>query len=124
MSVALGVVAVGAAIALTVTRQPAALALVAVAGAGAAFLVRTWARVLIGLVLVVVAAAMIGTGLAPIRWAQLAGGSLIAIGGLAMVLRARRWPRPRSRYDAPARKAGGTPRDTWDALDRGEDPTI
>jgi hypothetical protein len=123
MSVALGVVAVGAAIALTATRQPAALALVAVAGAGAALLVRSWARVLIGLVLLGVAAAMLATGVSPTRWAQLVGGVLIALGALAVVLRARRWPQPRSRYEAPDRRPTGTPRDTWDALDRGEDPT-
>ena len=50
-------------------------------------------------------------------------GAACGLGGLA-----RRGPgapvaAPRGRYDRAAREPTGTPRDTWDALDRGEDPT-
>jgi hypothetical protein len=143
MAIALGLVAVGAAVALVggsrstgappgVPAAPGtasgsgsatALALVALAGAGAALLVRTWARVTLAVVLAAVAAGLVATGLSPTRWAPLVGGVLVGLGAVAMVLRARRWPQPRSRFEAPTRASAGAPRDTWDALDRGEDPT-
>jgi hypothetical protein len=100
-----------------------ALALVALAGAAAILLVRSWARTALGVVLVVVAVALAVAGLSPTRWAALTGGVLVALGALAVVARARRWPQPRRRFEAPTRRPTGTPRDTWDALDRGEDPT-
>ena len=143
MAVALGLVVVGAAIAMVggsrSTGAPpgvpvapgitsgsgsaTALALVALAGAGATLLVRTWARVTLAVVLVVVAVGLVATGLTPTRWAPLAGGVLVGIGATVVILRARHWPQPRSRYDAPAGARTAAPRDTWDALDRGEDPT-
>jgi tryptophan-associated transmembrane protein len=102
---------------------PAALALVTLAGAGAALLVRNRARVALGVVLLLVGAALVVLGLTPTRWAVLSSGVLVAVGALAVVIFARRWPQPRSRYVAPARAPSGSPRDAWDALDRGEDPT-
>jgi hypothetical protein len=143
MALALGLVVVGAAIVLvgagragdtppgvpaapgtsSGTGAATALALVALAGVGAAFLVGRWARTVLGVVLLGVAAATIATGLSPTRWAALTGGVLIGLGALAVVVRARSWPQPRRRYETPTRRPGGTPRDTWDALDRGEDPT-
>lgn len=52
---------------------------------------------------------------------QLAGGLLIAVRG-------RRWTALSSRYDTPAARAEKPPARvdvaTWDALDRGEDPTL
>jgi hypothetical protein len=143
MALALGLVVLGAAIVLvgagrsggTTPGVPAApgtssgtgaataLALVALAGAGAALLVGRWARTAIGVVLLGVAVATVGTGLSPTRWAAVTGGVLVGLGALAIVVRARRWPQPRRRYETPTRRPGGTPKDTWDALDRGEDPT-
>jgi hypothetical protein len=146
MAAALGLVVVGAALALLaggrsggttpgVPTAPAgsgaqsgaggtaALALVALAGAGAALLVRNRARIALGVVLLLVGAGLVALGLTPTRWAPLAGGGLVTAGALAVVVRARGWPQPRSRYVAPAPSSSGTPRDAWDALDRGEDPT-
>jgi hypothetical protein len=143
MAVALGLVVVGAAVALvggsrstgtppgvpvapgssSGTGPTTALALVALAGAGAALLVRTWARVSLGVALAAVAAGLVATGLTPTRWAPLVGGLLVGVGAVAVVVRAGRWPQPRSGYDAPTSTQSGAPRDTWDALDRGEDPT-
>jgi hypothetical protein len=143
MALALGLVVLGAAIVLvgagrsggttpgvpaapdtsSGTAAASALALVALAGAGAALLVGRWARTAIGVVLLGVAVATSLAGLSPTRWAALTGGVLIGLGALAVVVRAHRWPQPRRRYETPTRRPGGTPRDTWDALDRGEDPT-
>jgi hypothetical protein len=105
------------------TGAATALALVALAGAGAALLVRRWARTVLGVVLLGVAAATVASGLSPTRWAALVGGVLIGLGSLAFAVRAHRWPQPRRRYEPPTRRPASTPRDTWDALDRGEDPT-
>jgi len=143
MTLALGLVVLGAAVVLvgagrsgdappgvpvapgtsSGTGAATALGLVALAGVGAALLVRRWARTVLGVVLLGVAAATISAGLTPTRWAALVGGVLMVLGALAIVVRARRWPQPRRRYEAPTRTPSGTPRDTWDALDRGEDPT-
>jgi hypothetical protein len=143
MVVALGLVVLGAALALvgasrstgappgvpaapgttTGSGSATALALVALAGAGAILLVRTWARVTLAAVLVAVAVGLVATGLTPTRWAPLVGGVLVGLGAAGVIVRARHWPQPRSRYDAPAGARAAAPRDTWDALDRGEDPT-
>lgn len=143
LALAVGLVALGAAVALlgggrstgatpgvptapgtdTGTSGPTALALVALAGAGAALLVRTRGRLVLGVALVGVAAAMVAVGVSPVRWSALIGAVPVAVGGLLVVVRARRWPQPRGRYDARPPLASGTPRDSWDALDRGEDPT-
>ncbi len=145
MAVSLGLVVLGAAIALvgagrssgiapgsvptgsgadSGTAAPTALALVALAGAAATLLVRNWARTVLGLVLLAVAVALAAAGLSPTRWAALAGGALVATrrrGGRRRgpaAGRSRVGASSRPRADRPA-----TPRDTWDALDRGEDPT-
>jgi hypothetical protein len=143
LALAVGLVALGAAIALlgggrsagttpgvpaapgtdTGSSGTAALALVALAGAGAVLLVRNRTRLVLGAALVGVAAALVAVGLSPVRWHAVLGAVPIALGGLLILLRARRWPQPRGRYDARPPRATGTPRDTWDALDRGEDPT-
>ncbi|MGK5551093.1 Trp biosynthesis-associated membrane protein [Actinomadura kijaniata] len=72
-------------------------------------------------------------------WAvSLCGGALVALAGLAALLRGGRWPGLSSRYErrdaAPGRarpgasgggaaSPGGDPADLWKSLDRGEDPT-
>jgi uncharacterized membrane protein (TIGR02234 family) len=61
-------------------------------------------------------------------WAVLAaaGGLLLALGGLAALLRSRRWPTMSARYETPAARADRPRTDAavWDALDRGDDPTV
>ena len=143
LALAVGLVALGAAIALlgggrsagttpgvptapgagTGSSGTAALALVALAGAGAVLLVRNRTRLVLGATLVGVAAALVAVGLSPVRWHAVLGAVPLALGGLLILLRARHWPQPRGRYDARPPRTTGTPRDTWDALDRGEDPT-
>jgi uncharacterized membrane protein (TIGR02234 family) len=55
-----------------------------------------------------------------------AGGVLAALAGVAVLARGRQWPALGSRYDAPAARPRVTdaPAAAWDALDRGEDPTV
>jgi uncharacterized membrane protein (TIGR02234 family) len=70
------------------------------------------------------------TDVAATAWPYLAlvGGVLIAVGGLVAVYRGARWPGLSARYGAPGQVArkrdAGTPRELWDAVDRGEDPTL
>ena len=52
----------------------------------------------------------------------LAGGALMAIGGVAVMVTTRRWPAATSKYDADAAKPD-TNAGAWDALSEGEDPT-
>ncbi len=91
--------------------------------AGAVLLLRNRARMVLGVALAGVAAALVAVGTTPTRGTALAGAVLVGLGGLLVALRARRWPQPRGRYEARPPRSTGTPRDAWDALDRGEDPT-
>jgi hypothetical protein len=124
------------------TPAATALAVVALAGAGALLLARSRLRVVIGVLLAAVSVSLVvlflsspgdvgsftyaaaPPGLARSAWAWLgvAGAVVLGLGALAVVLRARRWPEPRNRYDASAGSRGRV-RDPWEALDRGEDPT-
>jgi uncharacterized membrane protein (TIGR02234 family) len=54
-----------------------------------------------------------------------AGGLLLALGGLAALVRSRRWPTMSARYETPAARTDRPRTDAavWDALDRGDDPT-
>jgi uncharacterized membrane protein (TIGR02234 family) len=60
-------------------------------------------------------------------WPLLAatGGVLLALGGLAALVRSRVWPTMSARYETPAARAERPRTDAavWDALDRGDDPT-
>ena len=91
---------------------------------GASLLVRRWARTALGVVLLGGGGR---DGRRPVchrpAGPPLVGGVLIGLGALAIVVRAHHWPQPRRRYETPTGRPTGTPRDTWDALDRGEDPT-
>jgi uncharacterized membrane protein (TIGR02234 family) len=125
------------------------LALVAAAGLIAVALVRNWARRLLAVLIV---AAGVGVLIAVIRviadpdhfarssskvrsagafeaahltalpYLSVVGGLLIIAGAVVAVLYAGSWPGPTSRYERAAARAA-RPVDTWDALDRGEDPT-
>jgi len=111
-----------------------ALALVALAGAGALLATRGTARVLVGGLLVLCGVGVAGGGGyaitegAPIGWPALAavGGLVVVHAGVAALVRGRRWPAMGARYERVSainpRPAGGSPA-MWDALDRGEDPT-
>ncbi|MFJ6196409.1 Trp biosynthesis-associated membrane protein [Micromonospora sp. NPDC092111] len=122
-----------------------ALALVALAGAGAVLATRGRVRRLLGGLLVglgLAVAAGGGYGLAADlggavsrQWPAccLIGGVLAAGGGLLTALRGAGWPAMGARYERPSRADAGTDRqpigergnrEAWDALDRGEDPTV
>jgi hypothetical protein len=122
-----------------------ALALVALAGAGALLATKGRWRGLVGAVLVlsglgVLAGGVQGLATVPhltVVWPLLAivGALLIGYGGGLAALRGHGWPAMGSRYERP--RAPRTPAEDqpqfigpsasdvamWDALDRGEDPT-
>ena len=61
-------------------------------------------------------------------WAVLTviGGLLLLAGGLLVAVRGRRWAALSSSYEAPSAEPvelPATDKGTWDALDRGDDPT-
>ncbi|MCU1691670.1 MAG: Trp biosynthesis associated, transrane protein Oprn/Chp [Frankiales bacterium] len=60
-------------------------------------------------------------------YAALLGGVLLLGAGLLAVVRGRSWPALGATYEAPSARpvvvAEPTDKGTWDALDRGEDPT-
>ncbi|GAB3862314.1 hypothetical protein GCM10029963_68280 [Micromonospora andamanensis] len=121
-----------------------ALALVGLAGGGAVLATRGRPRRVLGGLLTLLGLAVAaggGYGLVgdlgdPVTWQwpalTLLGGVLAAVGGSLTLLRGHRWPAMGARYDRrPSRPAGtGGPIDgagtveAWEALDRGEDPTI
>lgn len=142
IAIAIGLVVVGAVVALvgghrgspatpgvptaadTGSSAPTALALVALAAAGAALLVRNRARIALGVVLTLDAAALVTVGVTPTRWAAVVGGILVGLGALGTVVRARTWPQPRGRFETGGSERRGGRDDAWDAMDRGEDPTV
>lgn len=123
-----------------------ALALVGLAGGGAVLATRGRARRLLGGLLALLGAALAaggGYGLIAAfdgevsrQWPALCllGGVLAALGGAFTAARGQRWPAMGARYErrsgGGATAAGGRPaaergtREAWDALDRGEDPTV
>jgi uncharacterized membrane protein (TIGR02234 family) len=62
-------------------------------------------------------------------WVALLGCVLVVLAGLNVVVRGRRWPGLSSGYEAPESQPVAVPegpitdKGTWDALDRGDDPT-
>lgn len=107
--------------ALLLVAEPV-LGLVVLAGAGAAALLRPRARAAVSAVVL-----LVGLAVLAVAWDR--GSAVLAVGGVLVVtaaavatVRSRRWPPPRR---GPEPSGGGEPsaRDTWDALDRGEDPT-
>ncbi|MFE9958702.1 Trp biosynthesis-associated membrane protein [Micromonospora sp. NPDC005299] len=121
-----------------------ALALVGLAGAGAVLATRGRVRRLLGGLL-----ALIGLGVAAgggygltesgvsRQWPALvlAGGLVLVAGGLFTALRGGDWPAMGARYERRAERPAGPAgedrpavergtRDAWEALDRGEDPTV
>ncbi|MEV4755567.1 Trp biosynthesis-associated membrane protein [Micromonospora sp. NPDC049559] len=131
-----------------------ALALVGLAGGGAVLATRATARRLVGLLLLLVALGVAAGGAYGVlaldrgdgsaAWPLLCAlGGLVATAGAALTaVRGQRWPTMGARYERPATSAAAprpaegasAGRDTrldarrtvaaWDALDRGEDPTV
>ncbi|MFC8619195.1 Trp biosynthesis-associated membrane protein [Micromonospora purpureochromogenes] len=123
-----------------------ALALVGLAGGGAVLATRGRVRRLLGGLLALLGAAVAaggGYGLVAAfdgevsrQWPALCllGGVLAALGGALTAARGQRWPAMGARYERSGTEAPagadrrpaterGT-REAWDALDRGEDPTV
>ncbi|MFU8854248.1 Trp biosynthesis-associated membrane protein [Micromonospora sp. SL1-18] len=123
-----------------------ALALVGLAGGGAVLATRGRVRRLLGGLLTLVGLAVaagggygmtaaLGGGVGR-QWPALVlvGGLIAAVGGAFTALRGGAWPAMGARYERQARPSGradaGRPavergtRDAWEALDRGEDPTV
>lgn len=122
-----------------------ALALVALAGAGALLATRGRSRALVGVVLVLSGLGVVAGGVdglatvehVTVAWPVVAivGALFIVYGGGLAALRGLGWPSMGSRYERPAaplspaedqpQYIGPSASDVamWDALDRGEDPT-
>lgn len=107
-----------------------AVGVAALAAAAALPLLRATGRRVLGGIGVLLGAAGVATVLdgwpAPAPawpWLALAGGVLVAVAGALTVARAGSWPGTGTRFERGARTDGAAPRDAWDALDRGEDPT-
>jgi hypothetical protein len=125
------------------TEQPwvVGLALVALAGTGALLATRGAVRRVLGVVLTVIGVAVaagtitarVGLAGGSAFWpvAGVVGGTIVAGGGLIAARSGHRWPVMGTRYErtpgpADAELADAEPADTratWDALDRGVDPT-
>ncbi|MDQ6650358.1 MAG: Trp biosynthesis-associated membrane protein [Actinomycetota bacterium] len=56
-------------------------------------------------------------------WVSAAGGLLLALAGLLVVVRGPAWAALSARYEAPERRAAAGEVSLWEALDRGDDPT-
>ncbi len=117
-----------------------ALALVALAGAGAVLATRSSGRLGVGVLMVLAAAALTVDAVRTIpavsgaraTWPVLCvvGGVACAGAGLLTVWRGRNWPAMGARYenriagaDAPADRPDAATARLWDAIDRGLDPT-
>jgi len=98
-----------------------ATGLAALAGVGAATLVGPRARIVVAAAVCLLGLAVVWLGLARSDVVLAVGGALVAVAGAAAAVRVRRWPAPRREAAAP--QGDLTARDTWEALDRGEDPT-
>jgi uncharacterized membrane protein (TIGR02234 family) len=131
----------------TVSGRDAALALVGLAGALALLALKRIGRTVLGAFVALCGLGMVvdaisgltGPALRPtttsmtvsvtLIWGVLAvvGGVLVLLGGLLVAIRARTWSVP-ERYELPSadhKVTAGVSSDaeTWDAMDRGEDPT-
>lgn len=114
------VVATAAGGLLLLVAEPA-VGLVALAGAGAAAMLQPRTRAVVAGVLVLFSLAVVW--LALVRGDALlgAGAVVLALAAGAGAVRSTHWPPPG--LGRAARRTVPTDRDTWDALDRGEDPT-
>ncbi|MFC0528883.1 Trp biosynthesis-associated membrane protein [Phytohabitans kaempferiae] len=106
------------------------LAVVGLAGSGAIIATRRWARRWIGVLLLLVGLGVAAGGAYGLTettaWALacLAGGLSLAAGGALTAVRGALWPGLGARYERAGRRPAEGPTAAWDALDRGEDPTL
>jgi hypothetical protein len=106
------------------------LAVVGLAGSGAVVATRRWARRWIAVLLLLVGLGVAAGGAYGLTettaWAVacVAGGLSLAAGGAFAAVRGASWPGLGTRYERAARRPADGPTAAWDALDRGEDPTV
>jgi hypothetical protein len=108
-----------------------ALAIVALAGAGALVALRGRLRAILGVLLTGLGGGIGGLAASPGNsplWPTLCilSGLVIALAGMATVKWQGNWPAMGARYERPAAQPERQPvtqAELWDALDRGEDPT-
>jgi hypothetical protein len=120
---AAGVVAVAVVGGVLLLAAEPVLGLVVLAGVGAAALLQPRARLAVAVVVL-----LVGAGVLWVAWSRGdmlagAGGMLVTLSAAAAAVRSRGWPPPRRGAES-RRQREVTSRDTWDALDRGEDPTV
>lgn len=96
--------------------------LAVLAGSGSAALLGTRGRRVVAAVVGLIGVAGLAVGIDRGAALQVVAGAVVALASGLAVARAGRWRRP---HRAPAESGPAEPsaRDTWDALDRGEDPT-
>jgi hypothetical protein len=117
------VTAVAAAGGLLLLVAEPGVGLVALAGVGAALLLSPWPRRVVAGVLLLVASVTVGAVLTGAgERSLLPGATLLAAAAAVAVVRSGGWPRPR-RGPRDRTEREPSDRDTWAALDRGEDPT-
>ena len=111
--------------ALLLSAEPAT-GLVVVAAVGASLLVGPRSRTLLAGAVLLFGLGMVALGASRSDLRLGAGGGLVALAAGAAVILVRRWPPPRSGGRDVGLEAAREPtaRDTWEALDRGEDPTV
>jgi len=96
--------------------------LVALAGVGAAAMLQPRPRAVLAVVVLLVAAAALWLGVDHADPLLLVGAAFLGLAAATAAVRSRRWPPPRrGGRSHPTEESSA--RDTWDALDRGEDPT-
>lgn len=100
-----------------------ALGLPVLAGLGAALLLPPRPRAVVAGAVALLGLGVTTVGLAGSDLLVAAPGVVLALTGAVAAWRSPRWPPPRrdARRDP---RAAPTARDAWDALDRGEDPTL
>jgi len=127
-----------------------ALAIALIVLAGGVLAARGWLRRVVGLIVVAVGGAVVALAIASRAdvanaitrqafavsdvsvgrslsgWGilTLVAGALAALCGGVIVVVGSRWPALGSRYDAPAARRADPLASDWEALDRGEDPTV
>lgn len=117
----LGVAGLGAVILLVA--EPAT-GLVVVAAVGASALLGRRSRTVIAGGILLFGLGMLALGMSRSDVLLGLGGGLVALAAGAAMFLVRRWPPPRSgRSETGPAAREPTARDTWEALDRGEDPT-
>jgi hypothetical protein len=107
-----------------------AVAVVGLAGAGAVLATKGLGRRLVGVLLALVGLGLavcgaVGVGTGDTVWPAitLVGGAAVVAGGGWVVVAGHTWPHMGARYERTTSRGRTGSTETWDALDRGEDPT-